>query len=89
MTQWGCTFNCEFCSVTAMFSRRVRHRRNDQVLAELQDLDCDKVFFHDDCFVVNKNRTRDLLAPMIDTGTTPEWMAQVRGRDRLRAQGQA
>ena len=26
MTQWGCPFGCEFCSVTAMFSRRVRHR---------------------------------------------------------------
>lgn len=85
MTQWGCTFNCEFCSVTAMFSRRVRHRRNDQVLAELQDLDCDKVFFHDDCFVVNKNRTRDLLASMIDTGTTPEWMAQVRAAETVYA----
>lgn len=83
MTQWGCTFNCEFCSVTAMFSRRVRHRRNDQVLAELRGLDCEQVFFHDDCFVVNKRRTRDLLESMIRTDTTPEWMAQVRAAETV------
>jgi len=83
MTQWGCTFNCDFCSVTAMFSRRVRHRRNDQVLAELQGLDCDQVFFHDDCFVVNKRRTRELLTSMIETDTTPEWYAQVRAAETV------
>ena len=38
MTQWGCPYDCEFCSVTAQFSRVVRHRRTDQVLAELAGL---------------------------------------------------
>jgi len=85
MTQWGCTFNCEFCSVTAMFSRRVRHRRNDQVLAELHGIRTDKVFFHDDCFVVQKSRTRDLLESMIATDATPEWMAQVRAAETVYA----
>ncbi len=83
MTQWGCTFDCEFCSVTAMFSRRVRHRRTDQILNELQGLNAETVFFHDDCFVVNKTRTRDLLRTMIDTDTTPEWMAQVRAAETV------
>lgn len=83
MTQWGCTFDCEFCSVTAMFSRRVRYRRTDQILSELQGLGAGSVFFHDDCFVVNKRRTRELLHAMIDTGTTPEWMAQVRAAETV------
>ncbi|MDA8291038.1 MAG: cobalamin-dependent protein [Actinomycetota bacterium] len=78
MTQWGCPFDCEFCSVTAMFSRSVRHRRNDQVLAELASLDARQVFFHDDNFVVNKARTRALLDSMAATGLTPTWFAQVR-----------
>jgi len=78
MTQWGCPYDCEFCAVTAMFSRRVRYRRTDQVLAELAGLDADRVFFHDDNFVVNKARTAGLLRAMTASGLTPEWFAQVR-----------
>jgi radical SAM superfamily enzyme YgiQ (UPF0313 family) len=78
MTQWGCPFDCDFCSVTAMFSRRVRYRANAHVLAELAALDAKRVFFHDDNFVVDKRRTRELLRSMVDEGLTPDWFAQVR-----------
>lgn len=78
MTQWGCPFDCEFCSVTAMFSRAVRHRRTDQVLAELAGLDASRVFFHDDNFVVNKARATALLHAMVAGDLTPTWFAQVR-----------
>jgi len=78
MTQWGCPFDCEFCTVTAMFSRRVRYRRNSQILAELAALDASRVFFHDDNFVVSKARTGGLLRSMIQAGLTPGWFAQVR-----------
>ncbi|MGO9753683.1 MAG: B12-binding domain-containing radical SAM protein [Solirubrobacteraceae bacterium] len=78
MTQWGCPFDCDFCSVTAQFSRVVRYRRTDQVLEELRGLDAIEVFFYDDNFVVNKHRTRDLLEAMITTGLTPCFSAQVR-----------
>lgn len=78
MTQWGCPFDCEFCAVTAMFSRRVRYRRNSQVLAELAALDASRVFFHDDNFVVSKTRTGGLLRSMVQAGLTPDWFAQVR-----------
>jgi len=78
MTQWGCPFDCEFCSVVAMFSRAVRHRRVDQVLAELEGLGAERVFFYDDNFVVNKSRTSELLSSMRVAGLTPVWSAQVR-----------
>lgn len=78
MTQWGCPFDCDFCAVTAMFSRRVRHRRNADVLAELTALDARRVFFHDDNFVVSKHRTGELLRAMASSGLTPGWFAQVR-----------
>lgn len=78
MTQWGCPYDCEFCAVTAMFSRRVRYRRTEQVLAELAGLGADRVFFHDDNFVVSKARTAQLLRGMTASGLTPEWFAQVR-----------
>lgn len=83
MTQWGCPFDCEFCAVTAMFSRSIRYRRNDQVLDELAGLSARRVFFHDDMFVVNKNRTRDLLRQMIKKDLTPDWLAQVRAAETV------
>ncbi|MGO9899292.1 MAG: B12-binding domain-containing radical SAM protein [Solirubrobacteraceae bacterium] len=78
MTQWGCPFDCDFCSVTAQFSRVVRYRRTEQVLEELRGLDAIEVFFYDDNFVVNKHRTRELLQAMIGEGLTPCFSAQVR-----------
>jgi radical SAM superfamily enzyme YgiQ (UPF0313 family) len=78
MTQWGCPFDCEFCSVTAMFSRSVRHRRAEQVVSELADLEAERVFFYDDNFVVNKARTTGILQAMEQRGVTPTWFAQVR-----------
>jgi radical SAM superfamily enzyme YgiQ (UPF0313 family) len=83
MTQWGCPFDCEFCGVTAMFSRVVRHRRVDQVMAELAGLQAQRVFFHDDNFVVNKARTAGLLNAMVEWGDRPEWFAQVRSETAL------
>jgi radical SAM superfamily enzyme YgiQ (UPF0313 family) len=83
MTQWGCPYDCEFCAVTAMFSRSVRYRRTDQILTELAGLDAERVFFHDDLFVVNKNRTRDLLRQMLARDLTPQWLAQVRAAETV------
>ncbi len=85
MTQWGCPYDCEFCSVTAQFSRLVRHRRADQVLAELAGLSADALFFHDDNFVVNKRRTAELLRAMVDAGLTPLFSAQMRADTVLRS----
>jgi len=79
MTQWGCPFNCDFCSVVAMFGRRVRARPVEAVLDELEHYQGrGSVFFYDDNFVVNKQRTKELLRGMIDRGLTPNWSAQVR-----------
>jgi radical SAM superfamily enzyme YgiQ (UPF0313 family) len=85
MTQWGCPFDCEFCSVTAQFSRVVRHRRTDQVLDELAGLSASDLFFHDDNFVVNKRRTAELLRAMVGAGLTPSFAAQMRADTVLRS----
>lgn len=79
MTQWGCPFDCDFCSVITMFGRKVRARAIEDVLDELTThRDRRSVFFYDDNFVVNKARTRELLRAMLDRGLTPRWSAQVR-----------
>lgn len=79
MTQWGCPFNCDFCSVVHMFGRRVRARAIENVLNELERYrDRGPVFFYDDNFVVDKRRTKALLRGMIERGLTPQWSAQMR-----------
>jgi len=78
MTQWGCPFQCDFCSVIQMFGRRVRQRPIESVLTELETYRPPGVFFYDDNFVVDKERTKRLLRAMIAQGLTPRWSAQVR-----------
>ncbi|HID61241.1 MAG TPA: radical SAM protein [Anaerolineae bacterium] len=78
MTQWGCPFNCDFCSVIRMFGRRVRARTVEDVLAELEARQPEIVFFYDDNFVADKRWTKQLLRGMIERGLTPLWSAQMR-----------
>jgi len=85
MTQWGCPFDCEFCSVTAMFSRSVRHRHTGQVLDDIASVGGERIFFYDDNFVVNKARTTELMDAMVHAGLTPAWFAQMRADAVLRS----
>ena len=79
MTQWGCPFECDFCSVIKMFGRQVRSRNVGDVLDEMEQYrHRDAVFFYDDNFVVNKQRTATLLNGMIDRGFGLRWSAQMR-----------
>jgi len=79
MTQWGCPFACDFCSVIHMFGRRVRSRSIENVLDELEVYQGrGAIFFYDDNFVVDKRRTKALLRGMIDRNLTPAWSAQMR-----------
>ncbi len=79
MTQWGCPFDCDFCSVVSMFGRRVRARPVEDVLDELEEYrDRAAIFFYDDNFVVDRERTKRLLRGMIERGLEMSWSAQVR-----------
>ena len=77
-TSRGCPFNCTFCSVTAMFGRKYRHRSTESVIEEISQSKHRRIFFYDDNFDANKARTRDLLEKMIESKNTPKWIAQVR-----------
>ena len=78
MTSWGCPFDCNFCSVTAMFGKKYRFRSPENVIAELREKAPKRVFFYDDNFAANRKRLKTLLQMMIDEGITPSWSAQVR-----------
>ena len=65
----GCPFDCEFCSVTALFGHRPRVKSPVQVIAELDRLWetgwRGSVFFVDDNLIGNKRALRDNLLPAL------------------------
>lgn len=60
-TSRGCPYDCEFCTVTKMFGKRVRHREVDDVAAELAGLPTKYLMFVDDNFTINKGYARELV----------------------------
>ncbi|OAQ19907.1 B12-binding domain-containing radical SAM protein [Thermosulfurimonas dismutans] len=79
MTSRGCPYGCVFCSVIAMFGRKYRYRSTELILEELVGIERGQhVFFYDDNFAANRNRTKELLEGMIHNGFKGEWSSQVR-----------
>jgi radical SAM superfamily enzyme YgiQ (UPF0313 family) len=79
-TSRGCPFNCNFCSVTATFGKQYRYRSTEHILQELRKYDpsTDSVFFYDDNFTANRNRTKELLHGMIRENLRFPFSTQVR-----------
>lgn len=78
-TSRGCPFNCSFCSVTPMFGKKYRMRSIDSVIAEIEYRKQRDIFFYDDNFASDKERTKRLLEKMAQLGISPKsWTAQVR-----------
>jgi radical SAM superfamily enzyme YgiQ (UPF0313 family) len=78
MTSWGCPFDCNFCSVTAMFGKKYRFRSADSILAEIRDKRPRKIFFYDDNIAANRGRLKTLLRRMIEEDLVVPWSAQMR-----------
>jgi len=78
MTSWGCPFDCNFCSVTAMFGKKYRVRSPESVVAEIKEKQPKRIFFYDDNLAANRKRLKTMLQMMIDEGIQVSWSAQVR-----------
>ncbi|UCE04851.1 MAG: radical SAM protein [bacterium] len=79
-TSRGCPFNCEFCSVTGMFGKKLRYRSTENIINELRLYNDKKnaIFFYDDNFTANRKRAKELLRAMIDEKFKFSWSTQVR-----------
>ncbi len=68
-TTRGCPFECEFCDVINLHGRKPRHKKPDQVIAELSALHIlgwrGLVFVSDDNFIGSKKYARELLELLI------------------------
>ena len=65
----GCPFDCEFCSITAMFGHRPRCKETSQFIAELESLYSlgwrGPVFVVDDNFIGNKRKLKEEFLPAL------------------------
>jgi len=63
----GCYFNCDFCAVTAVHQRTYRTKSVEDIVKEVQSVKSKNIYFVDDNFVANFERTKDLcdeLSPL-------------------------
>jgi anaerobic magnesium-protoporphyrin IX monomethyl ester cyclase len=79
MTSRGCPHGCLYCSVTAMFGRRVRCRSVEKVIQDVRHFyqkGYRSFFFYDDNFTADRERTRQILEGIRDLDIA--WNGQVR-----------
>ncbi|MDI6854944.1 MAG: radical SAM protein [Deltaproteobacteria bacterium] len=79
-TSRGCPFNCRFCSVILLFGRKYRMNSVDRVMEEIRVVgsQAHHIFFCDDNFTANRERTKELCSRILKENLKIEWSAQVR-----------
>jgi radical SAM superfamily enzyme YgiQ (UPF0313 family) len=61
----GCPFNCEFCSITALFGARTRCRPVEEVIEEIRALDGDIFVLNDDNVAQETDYFKELFRGLI------------------------
>lgn len=77
-TSRGCPYDCKFCCVQKIFGRQVRHKSAEKVIEELKNQKAKHIFFVDDNFAANPEKTKELLRKIINENLKIEWSTQVR-----------
>lgn len=71
----GCPHNCEFCSVTDLYGKKVRHRLIQDIVKEIATRGSKKFFFLDDNITGDKKFARELFTALSDLRI--RWVGQV------------
>jgi len=82
ITSRGCPFSCVFCSLGALWGKRVRYRTIENVMKELRLLvgkyGAKHIFFGDSTFVVDRKRAIDLCRSIKNEHLSFKWECLVR-----------
>jgi radical SAM superfamily enzyme YgiQ (UPF0313 family) len=62
----GCPYSCEFCSVTDLYGKKLRHRRVRDIVQEIATRDSRKIFFLDDNIMGDVKFARQLFTALLD-----------------------
>ncbi|MBI5447030.1 MAG: radical SAM protein [Deltaproteobacteria bacterium] len=77
LTSYGCQYNCLFCAARTISGRKVAFRPVADVLEEMEYLMNEHgvryFIFHDDAFVANRKRTRQMLNAFIERQYNVRW----------------
>ncbi len=76
-TSRGCPYDCEFCDVTSLFGRKIRHKSVEQVIEEIKivaEQGADNIFLADDNLIGNKKYVKKLLRAIILFNSTRKRM---------------
>jgi anaerobic magnesium-protoporphyrin IX monomethyl ester cyclase len=70
-TTRGCTFTCNYCTITKMYGRSFRKYRIERILQDVEDArdhGAQAIFFTDDNIVLNRVHFEELCHGLIDRG---------------------
>jgi radical SAM superfamily enzyme YgiQ (UPF0313 family) len=71
----GCKFDCDFCSISAFYSRRLMQRPMQEVIDEIAGLESRYIFITDDNIFINRKLAREFFTALIPLKV--KWMCQV------------
>lgn len=71
----GCSFMCNFCSVSSFYKQAYKCRPISEVVKEIKDLKRENIFLIDDNIGVNRTRTKELFEAL--TSCNVRWIGQI------------
>ena len=84
-TARGCPYRCTFCTSPAFYGRKFRAKSPDVVVAEMEYYvknGIKEIFFRDDTFTFNKQRTIEICEKIIEKKLDVTWICNAR-TDRI------
>jgi radical SAM superfamily enzyme YgiQ (UPF0313 family) len=70
----GCPYNCEFCSVTNLYGKKLRHRQIEDIVKEIAIRENKKFFFLDDNIIGDVKFAKELFTALSDLKI--QWVGQ-------------
>ena len=65
MTTRGCPYNCDFCCVTDLFGKKIRHLPIDNVIRDIKESKAKNFMFLDDNIIGNKKYAKELFKALM------------------------